>query len=192
MDLSHWPRRVARGVYGLGSWEMEAVVHDRSPEQVRAALASAIRPKRGPISWPWGLRYDSARHRIMLGVNAFGQLGDHADLQTDQVDSGGTLVSVVQVPNRWARIFMGGWLTFALFYVFLGVVALGLGLRQVIVDGQIADFLASGAGAAAALAMFGLGRWTMELGRRSDTKKLQEVIRVALWSDEPPRWVVKD
>jgi hypothetical protein len=190
MDLSYWPRRVARRVYGLGSWPMEAVVRDRSPEQVRAALASSIRPTRGAISL--GLRYDSARHRIKLGVNAFGQLGDRADVQMDQVDTGGTLVSVVQFPNSWARIFMAVWLTLALGYVFGGVVALGLGLLYFIEDGQMADLLGGGALAAVMLAMFGLGRGLVGLARRSDTKKLQEVIRVAVGSDEPLRWVVKE
>jgi hypothetical protein len=177
-------------VYGLSAWQMEAVVHNRSPEQVRAGLASSIRPTRGPISV--GLRYDSARHRIKLGINAFGVLGDHADLQTDHFDTSGTLVRVVQVPNSWARIFMAVWLTFSLIYVFGGVVALGLGLLHLITDGQIANFLGGGAAAVVMLAMFGLGRGMMELERRSDTKKLQDVIRVAVGSEEPLRWVVNE
>ena len=189
MDLSLWPRWVVRRVYGLGSWPMEAVVHDRSPEQVRAALASSIRPTRGPISL--GLRYDSARYRIKLGVNGLGHLGDRADLQADEGDAGGTLVSVVQFPNSWARIFMAVWLTLVLGYVFGGFVALGHGLPHAIEVGQITDFFGGGVAAVVGLAMFGLGRGTMELARRSDTRKLQDVIRVAVASDEPLRWVVK-
>jgi hypothetical protein len=177
-------------VYGLNSWHMEALVHDQSPEQVRTGLASSIPPTRGPISL--GLRYDPARHRIKLGVNAFGQLGDRAYLQTDHVDTAGTLIRVVQVPNIGARVFMSVWLTLALGYVFGGVVALGLGLLHFIENGQIANFLGGGAAAAIVLAMFALGRGTTELARRSDTKRLQDVIRLAVLSDEPLRWVVNE
>jgi hypothetical protein len=87
---------------------------------------------------------------------------------------------------------MSVWLTLALGYVFGGVFALGLGLLHFIEDGQIANFLGGGAAAAVVLEMFALGRGTTELARRSDTKRLQDVIRLAVRSDEPLRWVVNE
>jgi hypothetical protein len=189
MSLTRLPRRIIRGVYGLGCWRMEVVVHDRSPEQVRAALSTSIRSKRGPMAWPWGVRYASDRHRITLGVNTLGQAGDHADLQTEQAGVGGTRVSVAQGPNHFSRIFMSVWLTTALLYVFAGFVSLGIGLLRFVQDGQIAD-LGGAVGIPVALGMFGVGRGMLELGRRSDTKHLQEVVGVAVGSDQALHWVV--
>jgi hypothetical protein len=80
----------------------------------------------------------------------------------------------------------------ALAYGLAGIVALGLGLRHLIHDGQIADSLSAGAGTAVLLAMFTFGRGVTELAQRSDTKRLQEAISGAFGSDGPLHWVGED